>query len=80
MAVKDGPDLYCAYSILHKVKSKEHSLTDKEFAEFMRAMLVSEGGYVIDTGNNESVNAELALLLDSKWRKHKRLWKKFMAG
>lgn len=80
MAIQDGPDLYCAYSILYKVKSKEHSLSDKEFAEFMRAMLVSEDGYVIDTGNNESVNAELALLLDSKCRKHKRLWKKFMAG
>lgn len=72
--------MYCAYSILHKVKSKEHSLSDKKFAEFMRAMLVSEDGYVIDTGNNESVNAELAVLFDSKWRKHKRLWKKFMAG
>ena len=80
MAIKDGPDLYCAYSILYKVKSKEHSLTDKEFAEFIRAMLVSEGRYVIDIGNNESVNAELALLLDAKWRKHKRSWKKFMAG
>lgn len=80
MAINDGPDLYCAYSILYKVKSKEHSLTDKQFAEFMRAMLVSEDGYVIDIGNNESVNAELALLLHSKWRKHKRLWKKFMAG
>lgn len=80
MAINDGPDLYCAYSILYKVKSKEHSLSDKQFAEFMRAMLVSEDGYVIDTGNNESVNAELAVLLHSKWRKHKRLWKKFMAG
>lgn len=38
MAINDGPDLYCAYSILHKVKSKEHSLTDKQFAEFMGAM------------------------------------------
>ena len=80
MAIKDGPDLYCAYSILYKIKSKQHSLTDEEFAEFMRAMLVSEDGYVIDTGNNKSVNAELALLLESKWRKHKRSWKKFMAG
>lgn len=80
MAIKDGPDLYCAYSILYKIKSKQRSLTDEEFAEFMRAMLVSEDGYVIDTGSNKSVNAELALLLESKWRKHKRSWKKFMAG
>lgn len=80
MAIKDGPDLYCAYSILYKVRNTEKSLSDKEFAAFVRAMMVSENGYVIDIGNNEAVNAELALLLDTKWRKHKRLWKKFMAG
>ena len=42
----------------------------------MRSFLVSENGYVLDTGTNAQVNAEIALRLEKNIKEHKRLWKK----
>ena len=43
----------------------------------MHEFLISEGGYVIDTGNYENVNAEVALRLAEKIKKHPKLWQWF---
>ena len=41
-------------------------LSGFDFAILMQNLLVSENGYVIDTGNWENVNAEVALRLAEK--------------
>ena len=43
----------------------------------MHRLLISEDGYVIDTGNYKNVNAEVALRLAEKIKKHPKLWKWF---
>lgn len=48
-----------------------------EFSILIHNLLISENGYVIDTGNWENVNAEVALRLVEKIRKHPILWKLF---
>ena len=52
-------------------------LTNDEFAFLMQELLVSEDGYVLDTGNGMQVNAEIALRIVKKIKKHPWLWKKF---
>ncbi len=47
------------------------------FSILIQNMTVSENGYVIDTGNWENVNAEVALRLAEKIKKHPILWKVF---
>lgn len=48
-----------------------------EFSILLQKLLISENGYVIDTGNWENVNAEVALRLVEKIKKHPLLWKHF---
>ena len=56
------------------------TLTNDEFAALMRSFLVSENGYVLDTGTNAQVNAEIALRLEKNIKERKRLWRKFMVA
>lgn len=49
-------------------------LTNDEFAFLIQELLVSEGGYVLDTGNGGQVNAEIALRIIKKIKKHPKLW------
>lgn len=56
------------------------ALSNDEFAALMRSFLVSENGYVLDTGTNTQVNAEIALRLEKNIKKRKRLWRKFMVA
>ena len=78
--IKDGPDYSCAYHEYHEGK-QNNGLTDQQFAVFIRAMLVSEFGYVMDVGNNENANFAIAKDLLNKVRKRERTWKsKFMVG
>lgn len=62
--------------ILDKASEKRY-LNGYEFSILVQNLLISEHGYVIDTGNWENVNAEVALRLTEKVRKHPRLWKLF---
>lgn len=55
----------------------EGYLSGFDFSVFMQNVLISEDGYVIDTGNYENVNAEVALRLAEKIKKHPLLWKLF---
>ena len=48
-----------------------------EFSILIHNLLISENGYVVCTGNWENVNAEVALRLVEKIRKHPILWKLF---
>lgn len=48
-----------------------------DFSIVMQNLLISKGGYIIDTGNYENVNAAATILLAEKIRKHPLLWKIF---
>lgn len=52
-------------------------LSGFDFSVLMQNYLISENGYVLDTGNYENVNAEVALRLEEKIKKHPILWKLF---
>lgn len=52
-------------------------LSGFDFSVLMHSLLVSENGYVIDTGNYENANAEVALRLAKKIKKHPKLWEWF---
>ena len=62
--------------ILDKASEKRY-LNGFEFSILIQNLLISENGYVIDTGNWENVNAEVALRLVEKIKKHPILWKYF---
>lgn len=52
-------------------------LSGFDFSVLMQSLLVSENGYVIDTGNYENANAEVALRLAEKIKRHPKLWEWF---
>ena len=52
-------------------------LSGFDFSLMMQDLLISSGGWVIDTGNWENVNAEMALRLEERVRRHPVLWKFF---
>lgn len=62
--------------ILDKAKAQGY-LNGYDFSILVQNLLVSENGYMIDTGNWENVNAEVALRLVEKIKKHPILWKHF---
>ena len=56
---------------------KQGWLSGFDFSVLMHEFLISEDGYVIDTGNYENVNAEVTLRLVEKIKKHPKLWQWF---
>ena len=60
--------------LIEKADTQGH-LSDQDFAALLRSMLVSENGYVIDTGSSAHANAEIALRLANKIKKHPLIWK-----
>lgn len=52
-------------------------LSGFDFSLLIQDLLISEDGYVIDTGNYECVNAEVALRLADKIKKHPIIWSIF---
>lgn len=50
-------------------------LSGLDFSILMQDLLISKNGYVIDTGNYECVNAEVALRLADRIKKHPIIWK-----
>lgn len=65
--------------LLEKAESQGY-LSGFDFSLLMQELLISEGGYVIDTGNYENVNAEVALRLAKKIKENPKLWKFFMVA
>ena len=60
--------------------SKAHQqgwLDGLDLSIFIQDITISEGGYVIDTGNWENVNAEVALRLAERIKRHPILWNLF---
>ena len=55
-------------------------LSGFDFSVLMHELLVSENGYVLDTGNYENVNAEVALRLAKNIKEHPKLWRLFMVA
>ena len=62
--------------ILDKAEAQGY-LNGYDFSILVQNLLVSENGYVIDTGNWENVNAAVALRLIEKIKRHPILWKHF---
>lgn len=52
-------------------------LSGFDFSILMQELLISENGYVIDTGNWENVNAAVALELWRRVKRHPVLWELF---
>lgn len=52
-------------------------LSGFDFSLLIQDMTISENGYVLDTGNWENVNAEVALRLAERIKKHPILWELF---
>lgn len=80
-ALKYYYDDYCPCNteqknIIDKANEKGY-LNGFEFSILVQKLLISENGYVIYTGNWESVNAEVALRLAEKISRHPILWKLF---
>ena len=65
--------------LLSKAKAQGY-LSGFDFSVLMQRLLISEGGWVIDTGNYENVNAEVALRLEQKIKEHPDLWRFFMVA
>lgn len=62
--------------ILNKAR-QQRWLSGFDFSLLIQDMTISENGYVIDTGDWENVNAEVALRLAERIKKHPILWKLF---
>ena len=62
--------------ICDKARSKG-CLNGFDFSILIQELTIPEGGWVIDTGNFENVNAEVALRLIDRIRRHPIIWKKF---
>ncbi len=62
--------------LLQKAKNLGY-LDGVDFSIVMQNLLISEGGYVIDTGNYENVNAVVAVRLAEKIKRYHWLWKIF---
>lgn len=56
-------------------------LSGFDFSLLIQDLLIQDGGYVLDIGNYENVNAEVALRLVKNIKEHPKRWKKyFMVG
>ena len=55
-------------------------MSDEDFAKFIKSVLISEHGYVMDTGSGANVNAVIAKCLAENIESHPKLWKLFMVA
>ena len=60
-----------------KRAEEQRWLSGFDFSILMQDLLISKNGYVLDTGNWENVNAEVALKLWLSVKRHPVLWKLF---
>lgn len=65
--------------ILNKANEQGY-LSGFDFSVLMHKLLISEDGYVLNTGNYENVNAEVALRLVKKIKEHPEFWRLFMVA
>ena len=60
-----------------KRAEEQRWLSGFDFSILMQDLLISKNGYVLDTGNWENVNAEVALSLWFRVKRRPVLWKLF---
>lgn len=60
-------------AILNKAY-KQGWLNGFDFSLFIHDIVISENGYILDTGNWENVNAEVVLRLAERVKKHPIIW------
>ncbi len=60
-----------------KRAEEQRWLSGFDFSILMQDLLISKNGYVLDTGSWENVNAEVALVLWWRVKRHPVLWKLF---
>lgn len=65
-----------AKEILAKTE-KQNFIDGFDFSIAIQDLLISEDGWVIDTGNYTNVNAECLIRLMDKIKKHPFIWKLF---
>ena len=68
-----------AEEILKKADAQGY-LDDSDVRNFLSDMLISEGGYIMDTGSKYDANAIIVLRLAEHIKEHPILWKLFMIG
>ena len=66
----------CVIKILKRAE-EQRWLSGFDFSILMQDLLISKNGYVLDTGNWENVNAEVALAIWRRVKRHPVLWKLF---
>lgn len=69
-------DSFTLKSIMRKTETQTY-LGGFDFSCLMAQLLVSKDGWVIDTGNYENVNAEVARRLVRNIERHPILWELF---
>ena len=67
----------CRVNKLLKKAKDNNYLSGFDFSLLIQDLTISEGGYVLPTGNYENVNAEVALRLAKKIKRHPKLWQIF---
>ena len=72
-------DLQATQPLLNKAYEQGY-LSGFDFSVLMQGFLISKDGWVIDTGNYENVNAEVALRLEQKIKEYPELWRFFMVA
>ena len=69
-------DMFRVNKLLKKAKDNNY-LSGFDFSLLIQDLTISEGGYVLPTGNYENVNAEVALRLVDRINRHPLIWKLF---
>ena len=69
-------DMSRVNKLLKKAKDNNY-LSGFDFSLLIQDLTISEGGYVLGTGNYENVNAEVALRLVDSINRHPLIWKLF---
>ena len=69
-------DMFRVNKLLKKAKDNTY-LSGFDFSLLIQDLTISEGGYVLPTGNYENVNAEVALRLVDRINRHPLIWKLF---
>lgn len=68
------------YTELYEKAKKEGMIDVDEFSLAIENLLISEGGYVMDTGCGDQARAIILQELVDKIKKHPLAWRKFMVA
>lgn len=77
---EDAMNSFCDIYDRHKtIMTKDDIFCEYlELSRFIQALFISDDGYVIDTGNFQTVNREILQDIFENVKTNKKAWKKFM--